>query len=88
MKITITKPGENFLNNIKIFKKPLWEHHPAKFNWKYNEKESCYIIDGEAIIVTSCESIIISKGDFLIFPEGLKCTWEILKTIRKHYYFD
>ena len=88
MQITVQKPDAKFLNNIEIFKKPIWEHHPANFNWKYNEKESCYLIDGEAIIITPFESLTISKGDFVIFPKGLKCTWKILKTIRKHYYFN
>ena len=24
-------------------------------------------------------------GDYVVFPEGLECTWEVKKTIRKHY---
>ncbi|MBN1280627.1 MAG: DUF861 domain-containing protein, partial [Candidatus Thermoplasmatota archaeon] len=25
------------------------------------------------------------KGDYVIFPEGMKCNWKIKKAVRKHY---
>ncbi|MDH5793723.1 MAG: cupin domain-containing protein [Candidatus Bathyarchaeota archaeon] len=28
-----------------------------------------------------------AAGDYVIFPKGLKCTWEIKKRIKKHYKF-
>jgi uncharacterized cupin superfamily protein len=26
-------------------------------------------------------------GDYVVFPQGLKCTWDIKDRIRKHYKF-
>ena len=65
---------------------PIWECEPRKFSWDYNEKEICLIIKGEATIYTSegvkCK---IKSGDFVEFPKGLKCEWQITKTIQKHF---
>jgi len=28
------------------------------------------------------------KGDFVTFPEGLSCVWDIKEPVRKHYNFS
>ena len=35
----------------------------------------------------SDSEIKISKGDYVIFPKGLKCRWKVMKPVRKHYNF-
>jgi len=32
-------------------------------------------------------NIEFNAGDYVVFPKGLKCKWEIKKKIRKHYNF-
>ena len=27
-------------------------------------------------------------GDLVVFPQGMSCTWEVHKAVRKHYRFD
>lgn len=29
--------------------------------------------------------VVIRAGDFVSFPEGMACTWDILEPVRKHY---
>jgi len=31
--------------------------------------------------------VIIEAGDFVVFPKGLTCRWNVLQPIRKHYSF-
>lgn len=65
-----------------------WEKEPSVFEWFYDEKETCYILEGEAS-VTDKEGNTISfeKGDWVEFKAGLSCTWTISKAIRKKFYF-
>ena len=64
---------------------PIWECKPSNFNWFCEEKEICLLIEGEANIKTSTDSYKLNSGDLVIFPAGLECSWEIYKTIKKHY---
>ena len=67
---------------------PIWECDPSFFPWKYDEKETCLILEGEATIETNLNEVFnIKSGDLVSFPEGLSCTWKIHKKIRKHYRF-
>ena len=65
----------------------IWECKPSKFDWKYDQEEHCFIINGDAIISTSKEIIQITNNDFVIFPKGLQCNWEVKKAIKKYYSF-
>ena len=64
---------------------PTWEREPSIFQWSYTKKETCLIIQGEAEIKTNKDIYKIKSGDLVEFPIGLECTWEISKTIKKHY---
>ena len=65
----------------------VWECPISAFDWEYGENEVCLIIDGEVIVTTDDETVTINKGDFVKFPKGLKCKWNVLKPIRKYYKF-
>ena len=65
---------------------PIWECEPSYFQWNYNEKEICLIIEGEAIIKNEAgESYFIQSGDLVEFPKGYSCKWQITKSIKKHF---
>ena len=51
------------------------------------DKESCYIIEGDVEVKTDTESVKFKAGDFVVFPQGLKCIWKINKAVKKHYKF-
>jgi uncharacterized cupin superfamily protein len=33
------------------------------------------------------KKVEIGKGDFVTFPKGLDCVWDVKEPIRKHYTF-
>lgn len=66
-----------------------WEKEPSEFPWFYNQKEICYIIEGNASVKDkSGNSITFSAGDWVEFNRGLECVWNITETIRKKYRFE
>ena len=38
-------------------------------------------------IIGEENTVKISKGDYVIFPKGLNCFWEVHSTIKKYYTF-
>ena len=83
MKIQIFKN-----KNLSDFKSwPIWECQPSRFNWEYSEEEHCYIIEGDVTVIENGNIVHIKKGDYVIFPKGLKCNWEVHKAIKKYYIF-
>ncbi len=83
MKIQIFKN-----KNLSDFKSwPIWECQPSTFNWEYSEEEHCYIIEGDVRVIENGNIVHIKKGDYVIFPKGLKCNWEVHKAIKKYYIF-
>ena len=69
-----------------VYKRQIWECEPSKFQWNYDDKEICLIIEGQAKIITKNGDIyFINAGDLVEFPAGLNCEWEVTKSIKKHY---
>jgi uncharacterized cupin superfamily protein len=64
-----------------------WEKEPSEFEWAYTDEEHCYIIEGRAEIRTEDGTVEIEKGDYVVFPRGLKCTWVVREGLRKRYRF-
>ena len=87
MTILINSPcSASYIIQHGIKSWPIWECEPSTFNWQYDEKEICLILEGEASIATMDKDIFkIKAGDLVTFPKGLNCMWNITKTIRKHY---
>ena len=85
MKHTVRKPTKNETQEAESW--PIWEKEESKFPWEYFEKETCLILEGNVTVKTPEETIEFGVGDYVVFPEGLKCTWEIKKKIKKHYKF-
>ena len=88
MKIEVDQLDNDELKELGVESWPVWEHEEEKFEWFYDKTERCYIISGEATIVSEFETITIKPGDFVTFPAGLECIWDIDTTIRKHYMIE
>ncbi len=88
MKIDIEQYSQEELQEEGVFDWPVWEHDEDKFDWFYDQTELCYILEGEATITTEFEAITIKAGDFVTFPKGLECVWDIESAIKKHYSFE
>ncbi|MCX6326361.1 MAG: cupin domain-containing protein [Bacteroidia bacterium] len=86
--ILIEKPSEEKLLRLKVNSWPVWEKEISEFLWKYDETETCYIIEGEVVVTpVNGNPVEFGKGDLVVFSEGLKCKWKIIKAVRKHYKF-
>lgn len=88
MKIEVDRPDNDELKEMGVEKWPIWEHGEDKFEWFYDKTERCYIVSGEATIVSEFETLTIKPGDFITFPAGLECIWDIDYAIRKHYMIE
>lgn len=86
--IKVEKPSEDKLSALQVRSWPVWVKEISEFPWEYDEKETCYLLEGD-VIVTGDDgtSAHFGKGDLVTFPAGLKCRWKILKEVKKHYKF-
>lgn len=86
--VKITKPTQQQLKELKVDTWPIWECEISKFDWYYDEDETCYILEGKVIVETEDgKKYEIQKGDLVTFPKGLKCVWDVKEPIRKRYSF-
>ena len=88
MRIEIDQLDREELEEMDVFSWPIWEHDEDKFEWYYDKTETCYILEGEVTVTTEFESVTIEAGDFVTFPKGLECVWDIQSAIKKHYKFE
>ena len=86
--IVITHPVEDELNRKDVFSWPVWEKEKSVFPWVYGTEETAYFVEGK-VKVTARDGTVynIGKGDFVVFPVGLECTWEIIEPVSKRYSF-
>ncbi len=65
---------------------PVWTKEVSEFDWQYDSNETCYIVEGKAIVTPeNGEPVTIESGDMVNFPKGMKCVWKIIEPIEKHY---
>ncbi len=88
MKIEIQKLNESELEKRNIDSWPIWEKETSRFDWHYDTIEECYLLEGTVVVETSDgEKVEFGKGDFVTFPKGLSCVWDVKQPVKKHYNF-
>ena len=85
--ISITKKTDSELDTLGVRSWPMWTCEVSEFPWEYAEKETCLLLEGDVEVNTEEETVRFGVGDFVVFPKGLKCTWKVMKPVRKHYNF-
>ena len=81
-------PDVAHLKALGVLSWPVWTKEASKFPWTYEEKEVCYLLDGEVIVTPDGgEPVRIGKGDLVTFPAGMSCTWDVRVPVRKHFRF-
>jgi uncharacterized cupin superfamily protein len=86
MKIEIRKPTTADMEKEGVMSWPIWEKETSRFEWHYDQTEECYLLEGNVVVETDDgEKIQFGKGDFVTFPKGLSCVWEIKEPVKKHY---
>lgn len=89
MNINVThNPTQEEIAQLGCESWPIWEKEPSTFPWQYDEKETCLILDGQVTVTpTGGDPVSFGKGDLVVFPQGMKCTWQVQKAVRKYYKF-
>lgn len=87
MEIIVKQLSEADFRMMGIYEWPIWEKEVSDFDWFYDEKEQFYLIEGELTIQMEQNIYQIKPGDFVECPKGLKCHWNIQKSVKKHYQF-
>ncbi len=81
--------GEDRLQSLGVRQWPVWSKEPSEFPWTYDATETCYLLEGRVIVKPEVgDPVEFGKGDLVTFRSGLKCTWKVLETVRKHYTFS
>lgn len=82
-------PDPDELARLGVTDWPIWSKEVSRFDWTYDEQETCYILEG-AVTVTpqGGEPLSIGPGDLVTFPRGLSCVWDVTAPIVKHYRFE
>jgi uncharacterized protein len=85
----VEQPDSGFLASKGVFDWPTWGCDVGSFPWSYGESESCYVLTGK-VTVTPTDgrpSVTFVKGDFVTFPAGMSCQWDVKEAVQKHYTF-
>ena len=90
MPILVTSPCPKItVEELEIKSWPIWTCNASSFDWTYDEKEACLLIEGEVTVTPeSGQPVKFIAGDLVTFPAGMNCRWEVHKAVRKHYRFD
>ncbi|MBN2521292.1 MAG: cupin domain-containing protein [Bacteroidales bacterium] len=84
--MTVKSPSDQEIKTTENW--GTWSKEPSEFAWFYDEKETCFILEGKAIVTSKDgKHITFKKGDWVVFEQGLECTWTIIDTIKKKYKF-
>ena len=87
--IKVEKLSEKDLKEKSVSSWPIWEKEVSRFDWHYDSTERCYILEGEVTVeAKDGKAVSFKAGDFVTFPKGLSCVWDIKKSVRKHYNFS
>jgi uncharacterized protein len=82
------EPSPERLNDLGVGEWPIWEKEVSEFPWTYDERETCYILEGEVVVTPEGgEPVRIAEKDLVVFPAGMSCRWKVVRAIRKHYRF-
>jgi uncharacterized protein len=87
MKIKIEELTGEEIRQKNIKEWPIWQKEISRFDWFYESPEECLLLEGKVTVKSDFETVTFGKGDFVTFPKGLRCVWEITKPVKKHYNF-
>ena len=89
MSILVTSPcPEITVMELGIKSWPIWTCDVSTFDWNYEDKETCLLLEGEVTVTPEeGQPVKFGAGDLVIFPEGMNCRWDVHQSVRKHYQF-
>lgn len=86
---TSPSPWNEQLLLRSVFGWSKWGCGVSKFPWTYGDSESCYLLAGKVTVTPDDgrQPATFGKGDFVTFPAGMSCTWDVTEAVDKHYMF-
>jgi len=88
LNITISQLNDQQIKEQGVLSWPIWSCDVSEFDWEYDQKESCLLLEGEVEVKSEFENVRFSAGDFVVFPRGLRCHWKVTSPVKKHYSFN
>ena len=85
----VSQPDEEFLKKKGVFNWGTWGCEVSNFPWTYDSNESCYLLKGQVTVTPTDgrKPATFGKGDFVTFPAGMSCTWDVSEAVHKHFMF-
>mmetsp|Transcript_22720 Transcript_22720/g.42236 ORF Transcript_22720/g.42236 Transcript_22720/m.42236 type:complete len:157 (+) Transcript_22720:132-602(+) len=85
----VSQPSKEFLEQKGVFGWGTWGCGVSKFPWTYDSNESCYLLKGKVTVTPSDgrKTVTFGAGDFVTFPAGMSCTWDVSEAVEKHFMF-
>ncbi|GMY19266.1 putative rmlC-like jelly roll protein [Fagus crenata] len=82
-----SNPPETKLTELGVTTWPKWECGPSKFPWEFTATETMFLLEGKVKVYVDGydESFEIGAGDLVVFPKGMKVTWDVTEAVNKHY---
>lgn len=82
------RPDSDHLKALGVERWPIWTKEVSEFPWSYDEIETCLFLEGEVVVTpVGGEPVAMGAGDLVTFPEGMTCSWRVIRPVRKHYRF-
>jgi uncharacterized cupin superfamily protein len=85
MKIIVRKPTAEETAFMQT--QPIWTCGVSEFDWFYDSEENCLLLEGKVTVTYEGGEATFGVGDYVIFPQGLKCVWQVLEPVKKYYVF-
>ncbi len=83
------KPSPAKLDVLGVEGWTFWRKEPSSFPWRYEKTETCYVQRGKFIVTPQDgEPQEFKRGDLIVFPAGMSCTWQVLEPVEKYYRLD
>ena len=85
----VSQPSQEFLEKKGVFGWGTWGCDASKFPWTYDSNESCYLLKGKVTVTPTDgrKAATFGAGDFVTFPAGMSCTWDVSEAVQKHFMF-
>jgi len=84
-KIEVSQPTEEQIRQMRAW--PIWTCGVSRFDWHYDQPETCYILEGQVTVTAGDEQVSFGPGNRVVFPVGLDCVWDVTAPVKKHYKF-
>jgi len=85
--IIVTRPSAQAVGELGAKTWPVWTCEVSTFDWHYDEKETCLLLEGRVTVTAGDQEVSFGPGDLVIFPRGLDCVWRVAEPVKKHYKF-